>query len=122
MATGREQRDPNKEQYWRKTIQQQQSSGQTVRAFCEQHQISEHNFHSWRREIRKRDQEQSATPCPASNDSPQTTFVPITLTSALSPGEPTLEIQLPNQITLRIVGAVDASLLASTLAVLREQP
>ena len=36
---------------WRRRIAQQKNSGQTVRAFCREHEISEHSFYAWRRQL-----------------------------------------------------------------------
>jgi hypothetical protein len=36
---------------WRHRIAQQQESGQTVRAFCLQHQLKEHSFYWWRKQL-----------------------------------------------------------------------
>ena len=36
---------------WRQRVQQQKSSGQTVRAFCREHKLGEHSFYLWRRQL-----------------------------------------------------------------------
>jgi transposase-like protein len=36
---------------WRKLIAQQERSGLSVRAFCQQHRISEHSFYQWRKRL-----------------------------------------------------------------------
>jgi len=53
-------RDLKRWQYWRDVIQQQQASGQTITAFCRQHQISEPSFYHWRRKLALHEQEHSA--------------------------------------------------------------
>ena len=37
---------------WCQRVAQQESSSQTVRAFCREHKLSEHSFYWWRRQLR----------------------------------------------------------------------
>lgn len=60
-------RDSAKERSWRKLLKQFAASGQSVREFCRTHQLKEHSFYAWRREIQRRDgqapiQRQRSTP------------------------------------------------------------
>src|SRR5437763_1955861 len=48
-------RDPRKERFWRRMVQQWQRSGLSVRAFCEQHDLSPPSFYAWRRTLADRD-------------------------------------------------------------------
>lgn len=41
----------NRQEYWRERIAQQKASGLTVRAFCEEHQLCEHSFYVWRKQL-----------------------------------------------------------------------
>ena len=64
-------RSDTKEQYWRGQVSGWQSSGLGIRAYCQQQQLSEANFHAWRRELARRDQlapPASATATPSVND------------------------------------------------------
>jgi transposase-like protein len=36
---------------WRQRIAQQEESGQSVRAFCREHELKEHSFYSWRKQL-----------------------------------------------------------------------
>jgi transposase-like protein len=59
------QRDPERERLWRRTVSAWQASGQTIREYCERHDVAETSFHYWRRELRQRDAQVptlSATP------------------------------------------------------------
>ncbi len=47
-------RNGSKEQYWRKILARWQTSGLTVRAYCEAHSLSQPSFYWWRREIQRR--------------------------------------------------------------------
>jgi len=49
-----------KERDWRRTFQRFEKSGSSVRAFCLENGIAEHQFYAWRREIARRDRERSA--------------------------------------------------------------
>lgn len=48
MSTAQKQ---NRREYWRERIAQHKVSGKTVRAFCEEHQLCEHSFYAWRKEL-----------------------------------------------------------------------
>lgn len=52
-------RDPAKERAWRQHLKQFTASGQSVRAFCATHRLSEPAFYFWRAEIQRRDGEAS---------------------------------------------------------------
>ncbi len=104
-----------KERFWREQLSGWQSSGLGIRAYCQQHQLSEQNFYAWRRELARRDQaatpaptasSATSTPRPASNTSPSQpkalaspTWMPVTLTGTASP---VIEVQLPSGVQLRI--------------------
>jgi transposase-like protein len=104
-----------KEHYWRGQVSGWQSSGLGIRAYCQQHQLSEANFHAWRRELARRDQlapPASATATPSVNDTsvtkPQTssvTWMPVTLTE---PVAPIIEVQLPSGVQLRIPCSIES--------------
>jgi len=38
-------------EFWRQLIAQQQRSGVSVRAFCQQHRTSEYSFYQWRKRL-----------------------------------------------------------------------
>ena len=50
-------RDGEKERLWRGRLKEFVLSGESIRAFCRSRDIPEPQFYSWRREIRRRDQE-----------------------------------------------------------------
>jgi transposase-like protein len=51
---GAKQRDLAKERRWRRLLEQQRSGGLSVRAFCRRHDVAEHSFYWWRRELAAR--------------------------------------------------------------------
>jgi hypothetical protein len=105
--------DPKKERFWRRTLRDWQRSGLTIRAFCQQHDLSEPSFYFWRRTLAER---QVPTP----------TFVPLQLladdpppaVNAAAAGG--LELLLRGGHVLRIGPGFDGSTLRRLLEVLEE--
>ena len=54
-------RNPEKEKFWREKLGEQKRSGQTVREFCEQHQLREVQFFYWRRALNGKQAAKKAT-------------------------------------------------------------
>ena len=99
-------RDPQLEQRWRDLLKQWRRSNQTIRAFCDAHQISQASFYSWRGELARRDREQRETPRTP-------TFVPVQVVpNAL------LEVVLPSGVVLRVPTGTDMGFVAQLVAVL----
>ncbi len=109
-------RSEAKERHWRGQVSGWQSSGLGIRAYCQQHQLSEANFHAWRRELARRDQltpPACTTATPSVNDtsvsqpqkSPSVTWMPVTLTEAIAP---VIEVQLPSGVQLRIPCGIES--------------
>ena len=90
---------------WRQRIAQQESSGQSVRAYCRGRGLHEHAFYGWRQRLRK-----------------QTAAVKFALVER-KPGEaetaPPIELMLANGDRLRMPS--DAATLRLVLTMLREQ-
>ena len=104
-------RDPAKERFWRQTLTEQVTSGQSVRAFCRQRQLNESVFYFWRRELkqRKADKEPDAKG--------GALFVPIVAEPVAKTTAPTIEMTLPSGSVLRWPGA-DATVTAELIAAL----
>lgn len=100
-------RDPRREQLWRQHIAAWSRSGQSIRAFCSAHHLSEASFHSWRRELAKRDR------APA----PPVQFLPVHVR-----GEALIEVVLPDGLVVRAPAATDAIAIAALVAALRAMP
>ena len=66
------QADPERERFGRRTFSSWQSSGQAIREYRQQQQVTETAFHHWRRERRQRDAKPTSRP-----SSPG--FVPVTV-------------------------------------------
>jgi len=126
VRQGRE-RDGAKERFWRDVIQRWQrwqQSGQTIRAFCQEHGLSEPSFHAWRRTIAERDQQASRTPPPLDgrpDDLPA--FVPLRVASApIPPTTSALEVVVGPGRVIRVSPGFDAATLRHLLAALEEGP
>jgi hypothetical protein len=112
MASGAAKRDLRKESKWRRHVMAQAASGQSVRAYCRGRGISEQGFHWWRRELARRD---TVKPAGAA------AFVPVEVTGtpvAASASAGAVEIVLPGDRRVRVMGPVDRQQLADVLVVL----
>jgi hypothetical protein len=90
---------------WRQRITQQESSGQSIRAYCRGRGLPEHAFYGWRQRLRK----QSAP----------VKFALVETTPSEAAAAPPIELLLASGERLRIPH--DAAALRLVLAVLREQ-
>lgn len=104
-------RDHKKEAAWRRHISGQAGSGLSIGVYCRKHGLQASGFYWWRRELARRD----AEPSPA--------FVPVTVAvqTPASTGEGRIEIILPGNRRVRVVGPVDRQRLADVLAVLEDR-
>jgi hypothetical protein len=90
---------------WRQRITQQESSGQSIRAYCRGRGLPEHAFYGWRQRLRK----QSAP----------VKFALVETKPSEAAAGPPIELMLASGERLRIPH--DAAVLRLVLAVLREQ-
>lgn len=109
MAT--RQRDPGREQFWREAIAAWQNGGLSARAYCRRHRLTEASFHSWRRELRRRDEE-------AAGQRAAPTFVPV---SIIPSSTFQVEVRCPSGHTVSVAHA-DASTLTQLFAALAPVP
>jgi hypothetical protein len=112
----------DKERFWRRLLGRWRQSGQRVRDFCTEHQISEPCFFFWRRTIAERDQrrrEQRQRNCHARDevDTP-TTFVPLRVVPTTGM---MFEVVLQDGCLLRVPPNFDAGTCRQLLALLREE-
>lgn len=104
-------RDLQKEVVWRRRLREQAKSGQSVRAWCRQHRVTETAFYWWRRELARRDTEDSAA-----------SFVPVHVAEAsIGDGSASIEIVLTDGRRVRLAGPVDGQALAEVLDVLERR-
>lgn len=55
-----QQRDLQKERFWRRALKRQARGQETIRAFCQREGLAETAFHFWRRELARRDSQAGA--------------------------------------------------------------
>ncbi len=146
MAKSGHRPDPAKERFWRRTIKRWERDDLTIRAFCEQEQLSAASFHWWRGELKKRDQPSSRSmvnraksrsrkrstsqhsvlrqtaspPTSASSTSWSPSFVPVRVASETSAfaGRDVMEILLRNGRVVRVSPTVDTEALSKVVAML----
>jgi len=94
------QRDLDKEARWREILKRYASSGLSVRAFCQQEQVTESTFYAWRRTIGQRDSETESQPVCAGRAKPPA-FVPVVVN-----GQP--ELNMP--LVLKLAGGLELRL------------
>jgi transposase len=101
-----------KERFWRGMVARwRRTHGQSIRAFCTEHGLSEPSFYAWRRTIAERDRQ-------TAREDELPTFVPL----RVAPTSAGLEVVVgPGQI-VRVPPDFDAATLQRLLAVLREAP
>ena len=109
MAQGRA-RDDRKERQWRRWIGEWQTSGLSVRAFCERRGLTVGSFYAWRRVLERRAAEQAV-------------FVPVQVVADTVPAQTSaLEVVLTDGRTVRVPPGFDAATLRQLLAVLEGRP
>ncbi|HMB03473.1 MAG TPA: hypothetical protein VKP69_07000 [Isosphaeraceae bacterium] len=122
----RRSRDPAKEKLWRRIIRRHQQSDLPVHAFCQNEGLKVGNFHWWRRELGRRDQEKTgALPDPSTERPTQPGvaphFLPVRIVDAdLAPPQPAppIEILLNDGPIVRVPAGFDPRTLGDILAVL----
>jgi hypothetical protein len=108
MTTGRP-RDLGKERQWRRWIEEQQSGGLSVRAFCSRRRLAEHNFYQWRKLLSERDREGQST-------SSANLFVPVEIDGIVADSR--IEIVLVGGQRVNVPTGFDVLTLAQIVAVL----
>ena len=112
MSTKNQQRS-SRERFWRTMVRRWQGSGLSVRAFCQQHGLSQPSFYSWRRTF--------AVP-----DAATVHFAPVRIVPDPTPetvadaGRAGLELVLGTGQRLRVGVGFDGPTLQRLLALLEE--
>jgi len=111
-------RSEAKERMWRDHVTGWRGSGLGIRKYCQRHQLSEPNFHAWRRAIARRDAVAGVPATEARRAQPASiTWMPVTVTSSTPP---LVEVQLPNGTVLRIPAGVESMTLERILTALHQ--
>ena len=101
----------SRHKFWREVLVRQRASGLSIQRFCMKEGLAAATFFAWQRRLR-----QAPSGVAAVNFAP-VRIVPETA-AALATG--TIEILLPSDRRLRLIGAVDRQQLAMVLAALQE--
>lgn len=119
-------RDLSLERAWRKRMRQQERSGLTIRQFCQQEGLVDHQFSWWRSELKRRAVKSRATnknrtkadgPVRRKKSSKRSTttaagFLPVHVESLLMPS---IEIVLGQPSRIRVTRGFDAELLREVM-------
>jgi hypothetical protein len=109
-----------REQFWRRHIDQQRACRLGVREYCDRHGLREHSFYAWRRTIAKRDRLGEATPC---QPLAAPAFLPVAVVGGPPlPHDSPIEIRLVDGRRVRVRAGCDRTLLADVLAILHTAP
>jgi len=104
-------RNVEKQRFWQHAVQDQASSGKSIRQYCRDKNLSEPSFYAWRQEIKRRGSQTARTP-----SRPRTThaaFVPVEIAAGL--GLASIECLLPSGIVLRLPAAMEPAAIAAVL-------
>ena len=123
-------RDLALERVWRERMRQFENSGLTIRKFCEQEGLVDHQFSWWRGELKRRatkspprrrtTQRKStsrSTKVARQSKAPVAGFVPVQIETSI-PTQPLLEIVLDQPPRIRVARGFDADLLREVVRVL----
>lgn len=97
---------------WRKLVEQQSRSGQSVAAFCRERGLCAPHFFAWKKKL---------------NQTPAAGFVTVTVAAVTAPEPPTrieeraIEVHLPRERSLRVWPGFQPGHLEAVLAVLEER-
>lgn len=96
--------------YWRRVIERQRASGESIVGFCAREKLSPASFHAWKRRLRQARHEtgQKAT---------EQALVPVQIVGDPQSGFGKLEVQWPGGVVLRIQG-FDAQTIGAVVAAL----
>jgi transposase-like protein len=91
-------------EFWKRTVNEQERSGRSIRAFCRERGIAEHSFYMWRKRVRQ--------PAPV-------TFALVETGRSAAPAPAWIELALVGGELLRF--PCEAAALRMVLSVVREQ-
>ncbi len=114
-------RSAEKEVVWRRHLEQHAGSGQSIRAYCRDHGVSEPSFYVWRREIFRRDQEQDSAAADsrasrsAGANSGMGGLIAVDVVGELPSRSLTMEVALPSGVVIRLREDVSTGTLCRVL-------
>jgi hypothetical protein len=117
----RRRRDLAREAVWRRRLNQQANSEQSVRAWCRRHRVTETAFYWWRRELARRDAGRKRS-VRRETKAQAHSFVPVQVVDpAARDGEQQIEIVLTDGRRVRVAGPVNREMLADVLDMLEHR-
>lgn len=109
-------RDVELERRWRERIEDHDRSDLTVQAFCDQRNVSSSSFHYWKRELRRRDGENSVGKARSTKLGGSSDFLPVSIIATTTAA---IEIEVAGCI-VRVRRGFDEEALVRALHVLRQ--
>ena len=107
-----QQRNPEREAFWRGVVARFGKSDLTVRGFCARERVSEDTFYFWRREIQRRDAER-----------PGSSFVPIVVSNTQSAeSDHSIVIELRGGRAMRLPAALPIGQIAELVHAIEAAP
>jgi len=106
-------RDPEREQRWRRTIEEWTRSGQTAKQFCGERELSVNALYSWRRELRRRDDQSKRS---RTRRTAPDRFVQL----RLEPDSAWIEIELAGVTTMRMPTSLDEQTMTKVMVAARK--
>jgi len=110
-------RDPSREAKWREIVASWERSGQTVKAFCQERGVAQSALYSWRRELRRRDGQDTNPRRATRGQSKETRNRFIQL--QLAPMSSTLRIHLSDELAIDVPATLDRQTLTEIIAAAR---
>jgi hypothetical protein len=119
-------RDPEREQFWRRTVADHAQSNLTIKAYCRRKSLSPATFRFWQRELARRDAESTSRPTAersaSSTELSRTpAFLPVRVVedaaAPMTTSSP-IEIVLPSGPIVRITDGFNPQALDAVLSVL----
>ena len=105
-------RSQQREQFWRRVVAGQARSGMSVVAWCAEHGVSAPSFYVWRQRLAQGDAERKLR---------RPHLLPVEIiSSAANENASALEIELPNEVTVRVRSGCELELLRQVLTMLRQ--
>ena len=127
-------KDPDKEQYWRRLHEKQRSSGLSQKAYCAREGLNANTFSSWKKIIKTRDGEQQqavkravrqAFLNRAAKIAEPASFIPLVPTATTEPLPPPTTKNIVAEISfggglVRVIAGADCTTLVALLRALKE--
>ncbi len=110
MNSVEKRRDPGKEEFWREAMEKHSGSGISIREFCKEENLAEHDFYRWRRELAYRDNERSRQ-----NDRSNSGFVEL-VAAVAGKDFSGVELSIDGKMSIRLARGFDPETLKAALA------